>query len=105
MPKQERIEAAYVFDDDFTGIIKSTLPSFWTEELSHVYAHTDLTEIGGQRKLSTPGEKVVTDDSNNLDDTSLAKSVIELRQQGAGLQKIAKTLGIKIWKVRKILNV
>ncbi len=45
IPQDEKKASAFVFDDNFTGVIKCTLPSFWSEELSHIYAHFDLTSM------------------------------------------------------------
>lgn len=105
IPKEERVEAAYVFDDDFEGVIKFTLPSFWTEELSHIYAHLDLTQIEVQGKERGELSTTIEGESRNLDDTSLDKQILELRRQDYGIERIAKTLGCTIWRVRKCLNI
>ena len=103
IPKQERLEAAYVSDDSFEGIIKSTLPSFWTEDLSHIYAHLDLAELERKSKETEQLGKTVNGEVKQLTDASLDKQILQLRQQGTGIEKIAKILGCSIWKVRKCL--
>jgi hypothetical protein len=37
IPKEEKTQSAYVFGSSFQGIIKSSLPSFWSSEFSHIY--------------------------------------------------------------------
>jgi len=101
MPKDERLEAAYVFDDDFEGIIKSTLPSFWSEELSHVYAHFDLTAMQQQATKRNELQRVVVQETKLLNEVSLEKEILELKRQGNGMEKIAKILGCSTWRVRK----
>ncbi len=104
IPKQEKIEAAYVSDDNFEGIIKSTLPSFWTEDLSHIYSHLDLIELEHQGKEREQLGKVINGEVKQLTDASLDKQILQLRQQGEGIEGIAKILGCSVWKVRKCLS-
>jgi DNA replication protein DnaC len=102
--KEERIGVAYVFDDCFTGIIKSNLPSFWTEDLSHIYAHLDLSQIEngnrGKERLQLP----VGSETNKFNNDSIEQTILELHQQGNGIEKIAKVLGCTTWTVRKCLD-
>jgi hypothetical protein len=105
MSKEEKLESAYVFDDDFTGIIKCTLPSFWSEDLSHVYAHFDLSAMQQEVAKRDELQKTVVEETKLLDAASLDRDILELRQQGYGIEKIAKTLGCTIWRVRKCLKI
>ena len=38
VPKQDRISSFYIFDDDFEGLAKFNLPSFWSNEISEAWA-------------------------------------------------------------------
>jgi hypothetical protein len=104
IPQDEKRESAYVFDDDFTGIIKCTLPSFWSEDLSHVYAHFDLASMQQQVVKSQQLQKVVVQETKLLDAASLDKQILELRRQGNGIERIARTLACSVWRVRKCLE-
>jgi len=104
MPKDEKIESAYVFDDNFTGIIKYTLPSFWSEDLSHVYAHFNLANMQQQVAQRNELQRVVVQEAKLLNEASLEKEIMELRRQGYGIEKIARTLGCSTWQVRKCLG-
>jgi len=104
LPKDKRREAAYVFDDDFEGLITSTVPSFWSEDLSHIYAHFDLAAIEGQAKRNNELQRVVTEETKLLTGDSLDKQILELRRQDYGIERIAKALNIKVWRVRKCLD-
>ena len=105
MPKEERVEAAYVCDADFEGMIKFNLPSFWTEEFSHIYSHLDLTKIENQVQGADDIDKSIEGEANVIEDSTLDRDILELRQQGYGIEKIAKTVGCTIWRVRKCLNI
>ncbi|MFC2014162.1 hypothetical protein ACFLU8_04770 [Chloroflexota bacterium] len=104
MPKDEKLESAYVFDDNFTGIIRCTLPSFWSEDLSHVYSHFDLAGMQQQIAKRDELQKTVVEETKLLDVASLDRDIMELRQQGYGIEKTAKTLNCSIWRVRKCLE-
>jgi len=103
LPKEERVGAAYVFDDNFEGIITCNLPSFWSEDLSHIYAQLDLSQIEnrnrGQEQLETP-----VSETRKLSSGSIEQDILELSRQGNGIEKIAKTLGCTTWTVRKCLD-
>jgi energy-coupling factor transporter ATP-binding protein EcfA2 len=105
IPDAEKVEAAYVFDDSFEGIIKSTLPGFWTEDLSHIYAHLDLGQLEREGKNRHELDKTISADTKQLADAALDRQILELRKQDMGIQKIAKTLGVSVWRVRKCLKV
>jgi len=105
IPKDEKLEAALVFDDNFEGIIKSTLPSFWTEDLSHIYSHLNLAELDREGKARPDLERAINGEVKELTDATLDRQILELRRQEEGVEKIAKTLGCSIWKVRKCLKV
>ena len=104
IPKDERIEMAFVYDHDFIGMIRSSLPSFWTEQLSHIYAHLDLTEIENRGRAKEEPRQLTTGDTPTIDTASLNQAIRELEQQGYGQKRIAKTLGCTEWRVRKCLN-
>lgn len=105
IPKDKRREAAYVFDDDFQGLITSTVPSFWSEDLSHIYAHFDLAAMEHQVEKGNELQKIVVQETKLLNEASLDKEILELRQQGYGIDKIGRTLGCSTWRVRKCLNI
>jgi energy-coupling factor transporter ATP-binding protein EcfA2 len=103
IPKDEKRESAFVFDDNFTGIIRCSLPSFWSEDLSHVYAHFDLAGMQQQVVKHQQLQKVVVQETKLLDAASLDKQILELRRQGYGIERIAKTLNVSTYAVRKVL--
>jgi hypothetical protein len=102
--KEDRIGVAYVFNDNFEGMIKSNVPSFWTEELSHIYSNLDLSRIeNGARskeRLQTP----IDSEHNILSSASLEQEILELSHQGNGIEKISKLLRCTTWTVRKCLD-
>lgn len=104
IPKDERRQAAYVFDSSFEGVIKSALPSFWSEELSHIYATLDLNKIQADSVKRKELQQVTTQEAKLLDMASLDKNILELKRQGEGIERIAKTLGCTPWRVRKTLE-
>jgi|GEM_PF-2609202 len=103
--KPERVEFGYVCDADFEGLIRFSLPSFWTEDLSHVYGLLDLNEMENKTRGREELDKAIDGETRSLDDPSLDKDILELRRQGYGVEKIAKTLGCTVWRVRKCLNI
>ena len=104
IPQDEKRESAFVFDDNFTGIIRCSLPSFWSEDLSHVYAHFDLAGMQQQVVNNQQLQKVVVEETKLLDAASLDKQILELRRQGYGIEKIARNFGCTVWRVRKCLG-
>lgn len=104
IPRGKKREAAFVFDDDFQGLITSTVPSFWSEELSHVYAHFDLTAMEYQVQRDIELQQTAVKETKLLNAASEDKEILELRQQGYGTKRIAKTLGCTEWRVRKCLE-
>jgi hypothetical protein len=104
IPKDERRQAAYVFDSDFEGLITSALPSFWSEELSHVYGNLNLADVQGQATKRNELQRVVVEETKLLDIASLDKNILELRKQGDGIETIAKSLGCTPWRVRKTIE-
>jgi len=105
IPKDKRPASALIFDDLFSGVITTTLPSFWSDELSHVYQHVDLGQIEGQAKRAKELEQVVKEETKLLDANSLDSDILRLRQEGNGIEKIAKKIGCSVHRVRKCLNV
>ena len=104
IPKEKRIESAFVCDDDFQGLITSSVPSFWSEKLSNIYANFDLMTIEKQIRKGNELKKVVAMDTKLLNESSLDKDILELRQRGYGIERIAKAMDIKVWRVRKCLD-
>jgi hypothetical protein len=104
IPPDQRHESALVFDDDFQGIIRSTLPSFWSEELSHVYAHFDIAGIVEKVKQNNEIQSTITDENRLLDKATIEHNILERRRQGHGIQKIANLVGCTTWKVRQVLD-
>jgi energy-coupling factor transporter ATP-binding protein EcfA2 len=104
IPKEERRESAFVFDDNFTGIIRCSLPSFWSEDLSHVYAHFDLASMQQQVANNQQLQNVVVEETRLLEGASMDKQILELRRQGYGIEQIARNLGCTVWRVRKCLG-
>jgi len=104
IPKDKRIESALVFDDDFEGLITSSVPSFWSEKLSNIYANFDLTSIENQVRRGNELKRVTVEETKLLNEASLDKDILELRQRGHGIKSIAKNLGCTEWRVRKCLS-
>ena len=93
------------FPIDAAGqIITCNLPSFWSEDLSHIYAQLDLSQIEnrnrGQEQLEIPVDR----ETRKLSSGSIEQDILELSRQGNGIEKIAKTLGCTTWTVRKCLD-
>jgi hypothetical protein len=86
-------------------LITTTLPSFWSDELSHVYQHVDLGQIEGQAKRAKELDQVVKEETKLLSADSLDADILRLRQEGNGVEKIAKILGCSVHRVRKCLNI
>ena len=104
IPKERRPASALIFDDLFSGLITTTLPSFWSDELSHVYQHVDLGQIEGQAKRAKELNQVVKEETKLLSADSLDADILRLRQEGNGIEKIAKILDCSVHRVRKCLN-
>ena len=104
IPKENRIESAYVLDDDFQGIITSSVPSFWKERLSCIYSNFDLAAIENQVRRGNELKKIVVEETKLLDAASLEKKIMELRRESYGIERIAKTLNCSTWQVRKVLG-
>jgi hypothetical protein len=104
IPQDQKRESAFVFDDNFSGIIRCSLPSFWSEDLSHVYAHFDLASMQEQVVKNQELQKVVVQETKLLDEVSLDKQILERRRRGDGIKKIADTFGCTTWRVRKVLD-
>jgi energy-coupling factor transporter ATP-binding protein EcfA2 len=105
IPKERRPASALIFDDLFSGLITTTLPSFWSDELSHVYQHVDLGQIEGQAKRAKELDQVVKEETKLLSADSLDADILRLRQEGNGIEKIAKILDCSVHRVRKCLNI
>lgn len=89
LPKEERQRVACVFDEYFEGIIKCNLPIFWSEELSNAYGYVGSSEPGNKSRLSSA--------------SVLDEEIRELKRKGYGYERIAKTLGCTVYRVRQCL--
>jgi hypothetical protein len=101
--KEERQRVACVFDENFEGIIQCNLPSFWSEELSNAYGYLGPSDISGQNGSqriyrSMPGNKPRLSSANVSDE-----EIRELHRKGYGYERIAKTLGCTVYRVRQCL--
>lgn len=105
IPKEKRVASALVFDDLFTGVIVTTLPSFWSDDLSHVYRYVDLGQIESHAKRSKELEQVVREETVLLNADSLDSEILKLRQEDHGIEKISKLLECSVYRVRKCLNI
>ena len=105
IPKEERLQLAYVFDENFEGFIQCSLPSFWSEELSNAYGYGNLPNINGrkgnQQLLSRPASDK---EPKRSPDSVSDKEILELWQKGYGYEKIAKILNCTVYRVRKCLT-
>ncbi|MFC1962777.1 ATP-binding protein [Chloroflexota bacterium] len=101
--KEERQRVACVFDENFEGVIRCSLPSFWSEELSNAYGYLGPSDISGQNGSqriyhSMPGNKPRLSSANVSDE-----EILELRRKEHGYERIAKTLGCTVYRVRQCL--
>lgn len=101
---EKRAASAAVFDSCFTGVITTTLPSFWSNGLSHAYRYMDAGQLDSKRERADELERVVKGESNLLEADSLDARILELRAKGYGLEKISKLLHISQYRVRKCLG-
>ncbi len=105
IPREDRKEAAFVCDPHFEGLVNSALPSFWSEELSRVYQYVDFSrlDVGGRDRYQL-GNPVVDTRTKTLDTGQLEKEIRQLKEQGHGIDKIAKLCNCSPWTVRKCLG-
>jgi hypothetical protein len=104
IPRDERRRFGYVFGDDFEGTIRCSVPSFWSEELSHIYANVDLTKTKEQG-LKRQELQIITEEETKLWNSAIfEKQVLELRRKDYSYKQIADTLHVTIWRVRKVLD-
>jgi len=82
---------SYVYspDNNFVGLMESTLPTFWREKLSHIFAST------GQRISSAP---------RKLSLKQRIEKAKELKKQNLSLGQIAKLLGVTKPTVKNYLE-
>ena len=86
------------------ALITSGVPSFWSEKLSNIYASFDMLTIQNQMRRGNELKKIMVEETKLLDAASLEKNIMELRRQGCGIEKIARSLGCSTWQVRKCLD-
>jgi hypothetical protein len=104
MPIEERPSAAVIFDNCFQGTLKLSLPSFWSDELSHIYRTFDLSAMQLQVNRRHELQEEVKAETKLLNEASFDKQVLELRRQGLGIEATAKAIGCTTWKVRQSLQ-
>lgn len=104
IPEEKKASSAMVFDEYFTGIINTTVPSFWSNELSHVYRHVDLNQLANRKEQAGQLDQVVNEQTKLLEADSLDAQILKLRSEDNGIDKIARQLGISSWRVRKCLG-
>jgi len=82
---------AYVYspDSDFMGLMENSLPSFWTERLSHIFATEG--EIIPRAPKKTPLQQRI-------------KKVKELKKQGLSNGQIAKIMGVSKGTIKNYLE-
>jgi hypothetical protein len=104
IPKEERCQVGYVFSDSFEGAVRCSLPSFWSEQLSHVYSNVNMIQIQEQGVKHQQLQQVVAKETKLLDEASLEQRIMERRRRGDGIKKIADAVGCTTWKVRQVLD-
>jgi energy-coupling factor transporter ATP-binding protein EcfA2 len=104
MSKDEALASAFVADDDFQGVLKFTPPTFWSEALSHVYAHLDLMAVQREVEIRRGLTNTITATSHQIAETSLETQILKLRRDGHGVEAIAKMLSCSTYRVRKALE-
>lgn len=103
LQKEERLHLAYVFGENFEGVIRCSLPSFWTEELSNAYGYGNLPYVNG-RKDNRQLSHLVSNKKPKLPSVNVSdEEILELRRKDYGYERIAKTLGCTIYRVRQCL--
>jgi len=79
----------YSPDSNFMGLVESSLPTFWSEKLSHIFA------AGGQRIARAPSKTPLS---------QRIEKAKELKRQGLSLGQIAKLLGVTKPTVKNYLE-
>ena len=64
----------------------------------------DLAQLGSEGRGRDELDKVINGQAKQLSDVTLDRQILELRRQGDGIERIAKTLSVSTWRVRKCLN-
>jgi len=87
----DRRKWAYVYspDSDFMGLVESSLPTFWSEKLSHVFA---------------AGGEVVAKAPKKIPLAERIERAKELSRQGLSLGQIAKLMGVTKPTVKNYLE-
>jgi len=86
---KRRWSFVYAPDSDFSGLVENSLPTFWREKLSHVFAAGG--EVTARPPKKTPLEQ------------RKAKA-IELSRQGLSLGQVAKLLGVSKPTIKNYLE-
>lgn len=101
--KEERLHLAYVFDENFEGVIRCSLPSFWTEELSNAYGYSNLPYVNG-RKDNQQLFRPVSNKKPKLPSANVSdEEIFKLKRKGYGYERIARALNCTVYRVRQCL--
>lgn len=76
---KEKQSYVYAPDSDFMGLVENSLPTFWTDKLSHIFA------AGGEVISRVPKKTPLTE---------RIERAKQLKQQGLSLGQIAKLMGV-----------
>lgn len=79
----------YAPDSDFMGLVENSLPSFWSEKLSHIFA--TVGEIIARPPKKTPLEQRI-------------EKAKQFKQQGLSLGQIAKLMGVSKGTIKNWLD-
>ena len=79
----------YAPDSDFMGLVENSLPSFWSEKLSHIFA--TVGEIIARPPKKTPLEQRI-------------EKAKQFKQQGLSLGQIAKLMGVSKATIKNYLE-
>ncbi len=76
-------------DSDFSGLVENSLPSFWSEKLSHIFA-------AGGEIIARPPKKIPLEQR--------IEKAKQLKQQGLSLGQIAKLMGVSKATIKNYLD-
>lgn len=79
----------YAPDSDFRGLVENSIPSFWSEKLSHIFA------VGGEI-IARPPKKIPLEQR--------IEKAKQLKQQGLSLGQIAKLMGVSKATIKNYLE-
>ncbi|GAI98374.1 unnamed protein product, partial [marine sediment metagenome] len=86
---KRRCSYVYSPDSDFMGLMENSLPTFWKDKLSHIFA--------------TPGEVIPRAPKKTRLDQRIERAK-QLKQQGLSLGKIARLMGVTKSTIKNYLE-